>query len=69
MIFDFLKLLFSFRMMPYTVPLFVMLLYWIFFLLGVAGDSDAGVDAAADSAVDGAVDGALDGAHQKDFYR
>ena len=62
MIFDFLKLLFSFRMMPYTVPLFVMLLYWIFFLLGVAGDSDAGVDAAADSAVDGAVDGALDGA-------
>ncbi len=62
MIIEFFKYLFSFQMMPYTVPLFVMLLYWIFFMCGVVGDSDAGVDAAADSAVDGAVDAAADAA-------
>ena len=73
MIIEFIKYLFSYQMMPYTVPLFVMLLYWIFFLCGVAGDADGAadgavdaaadgaVDAAADAAIDGAVDGALDG--------
>jgi hypothetical protein len=41
-----------------------MLLYWIFFMCGVVGDSgvDSGADAAADAALDGAADAALDGA-------
>ena len=62
MILEFLRYLFSYQMMPYTVPLFVMLMYWIFFLCGVAGDGDAGVNAAADGAIDGAADAAADAA-------
>ncbi len=59
---EFISLLFSFQMMPYTVPLFVILLYWILFMFGVAGDSDAGIDSAADAAVNGAADAAIDAA-------
>ena len=66
-IFEFIKFLFSYQMMPYTVPLFVMLLYWIFFMFGVVGDSgaDASADAAADAALDGVADAALDGFPRK----
>ena len=59
---EFISLLFSFQMMPYTVPLFVILLYWILFMFGVAGDSDAAMDGVADAAIDGAVDGVADAA-------